>query len=73
MVNILLGNNPYVSDGAFQFINILSGFVQLNPKFLGKLCLVEGMSEIDQHFIHYSHAGAVSIILFGFVLVATYS
>ena len=73
MVNILLSSNPYISDGAFQFVNILSGFAQLNPRFLGKLCLVEGMSGIDQLFIHYSHAGAISVMLFGFVLVAKYS
>jgi len=73
MVNILLSINRYISDGAFQFIYILSGFAQLNPKFLGKLCLVEGMSGVDQRFIHYSHAGAVSVMLFGFVLVAKYS
>ncbi|XP_065901702.1 uncharacterized protein [Dysidea avara] len=73
MVNILLSNNPYISDGAFQFINTLSGFAQLNPKFLEKLCLVEGMSGIDQLFIHYFHAGAVSVMLFGFVIVAKYS
>ena len=67
MVNILLSNNPYISDGAFQFINTLSGFAQLN---LGKLCLVEG---IDQLFIHYFHASTVSVMLFGFMIVAKYS
>ena len=73
MVAILLSTNPYISDGAFQFISILSGFAQLNPQFLGKLCLVRGMSGIDQLFIHYSHAVAVSLLLFGIVLAAKYS
>ena len=70
MVNILLSNNPYISSAAFQFLNILSGFVQLAPAFLGKLCLVQGLSGIDQLFIHYSHAAAISVVLIAFVVVA---
>ena len=70
MVNILLSSNAYISNGAFQFIIILSGFAQLVPKFLGQLCLVEGLSGIDQLFIHYSHAAAVSVILVAFVIAA---
>jgi len=70
MVAILLNNNPYISSGAAQFINILSGIAQLNPQFLGKLCLLREMSGIDQLFIHYSHAVAVSILLCGFVVAA---
>ena len=70
MVNILLSSNAYISNGAFQFIIILSGFTQLAPKFLGQLCLVEGLSGIDQLFIHYSHATAVSVILVAFVVAA---
>ena len=68
MVAILLNNNPYISSGAAQFINILSGIAQLNPQFLGKLCLLRGISGIDQLFIHYSHAVAVSSLLCGFVV-----
>ena len=70
MVAILLSNNPYISSGAAQFINILSGIAQLNPQFLGKLCLTRRMNGIDQLFIHYSHACAVSILLYGFVVAA---
>ena len=70
MVNILLSNNPYISSGAAQFINILSGIAQLNPQFLGNLCLTREMNGIDQLFIHYSHAGAVSVLLYGFVVAA---
>ncbi|XP_065890703.1 uncharacterized protein [Dysidea avara] len=73
MVDILLSINPYISDGAFQFINILSSFAQLTPRFLGQLCLVEGMSGIDQLFIHYCHAVAVSLLLLVFVFAARYS
>jgi len=70
MVGILLSNNPYISDGAMIFINILSGFTQLTPRFLGQLCLAQGLSGIDQLFFHYCHAIAVSLFLIAFVLVA---
>jgi len=70
MVDILLSNNPYISSGAFQFISILSGFAQLAPKFLGQLCLVEGLSGIDQLFIHYSHTAAISVVFIAFVIAA---
>ena len=63
MISFLLGNNPYVSDDAFQFVSVLSSFAQLTPQFLGKLCFVKGLSGIDQLFIHYSHAVAVSLLL----------
>ena len=70
MVGILLNNNPYVSYGAFQFASIISSFAQLTPQFLGKLCLVKGLSGIDQLFIHYSHAVGVSLLLL-LIVVAT--
>ena len=70
IVGILLDNNPYVSDGAFQFVSILSSFAQLAPHFLGRLCFVTGLSGIDQLFIHYSHAVAVSLLLLLIVVAA---
>ena len=70
MVGILLNNNPYVSDGAFQFVSVLSSFAQLTPQFLGKLCFVKGLSGIDQLFIHYSHAVGVSLLLLLIVVAA---
>ena len=70
VVGILLDNNPYVSNGAFQFISVLSSFAQLSPQFLGKLCFVKGLSGIDQLFIHYSHAVAVSLLTLLIVLAA---
>ena len=70
MIGILLNNNPYVSDGAFQFISVLSSFAQLSPQFLGKLCFIKGLSGIDQIFIHYSHAVAVSLLLLLIVVAA---
>ena len=73
MVGILLNNNPYVSDGAFQFTTVLSSFAQLTPQFLGKLCFVKGLNGIDQLFIHYSHAVGVSLLLLLIVVAARYS
>ena len=70
MVGILLDNNPYISDGVFQFFSVLSSFAQLSPQFLGQLCFVTGLSGIDQLFIHYSHAVAVSILTLVIVLAA---
>ena len=70
MVGILLNNNPYISDGAFQFASVLSSFAQLTPQFLGKLCFVKGLSGIDQLFIHYSHAVGVSLLLISMVVAA---
>ena len=63
MVGILLNNNPYVSDGAFQFVSVMSSSAQMTPQFLGRLCFVKGLSGIDQLFIHYSHAVGVSLLL----------
>ena len=70
MISFLLGNNPYVSDDAFQFVSVLSSFAQLTPQFLGELCFVKGLSGIDQLFIHYSHAVAVSLLLLLIVVAA---
>ena len=71
IVDILLGNN--ISDDVFQLVAILSSFAKLTPQLFGQLCLVEGLSGIDQLFIHYSHALAVSLILLIIVLVTRYS
>ena len=71
IVDILLGSN--ISEDVFQFVAVLSSFAKLTPQLFGRLCLVEGLSGIDQQFIHYSHALAVSLILLIIVLVARYS
>ena len=70
IIRILLDNNPNYSDGIFQFASVLSSFAQLTPQLLGKLCFVKGLSGIDQLFIHYSHAIAVSLLLLLIVVVA---
>ena len=73
IVDILLDNNPYISDTVFQVITVLSSFAKLTPQLFGQLCLVKGLSGIDQQFIHYSHALAVSLILLAVVLITKYS
>ena len=71
IVDILLVSD--VSEETFHLVSILSSFAKLTPQLFGQLCLVEGLSGIDQQFIHYSHALAVSLILLIIVLVARYS
>jgi len=70
LVSILLNNNPYLSDGAFLCVSILSSFAQLIPQFLGQLCLAKGLDGIDQLFIHYTHALAISLIILFIVRAA---
>ena len=73
IIRILLDNNPNLSNGVFQFASVLSSFAQLTPQFLGELCFVEGLSGIDQLFIHYSHAIGVSLLLVLIVVAARWS
>ena len=72
MVVVLLHDNPDMTDNdkVFRIVSVLSSFAQLSPKFLGKLCFMKGLSGIDQIFIHYFHAAAVSLLVLGFVVVA---
>jgi len=73
IVDLLIGDNLYISNGVFQTVTLLSSFAKLSPQFLGKLCLVEGMSGIDQLFIHYCHPIAILIMLIVIAVVARYS
>ena len=70
IVDIFLDDNPYITDGVFQLVAILSSFAKLSPQLFGKLCFVKGLSRIDQQFIHYSHAVAVSLFLVVIILLA---
>ena len=70
IVGVLLKSNPYISDGAFQFVSVLSSFAQLSPQFLGELCFVKDLSGIDQLFIHYIHPVGVSLLLLFIILAA---
>ena len=71
IVDILLVND--VSEEVYYLGSTLSSFAKLTPPLFGELCLVKGLSGIDQQFIHYSHALAVSLILLIIVLVTKYS
>ena len=63
MVDILLSERLYSSQGLFTFVSIMSSISKVTPQFLGQLCLVTDMSGIDQQFIHYVHPLAVAIII----------
>ncbi|XP_065893433.1 uncharacterized protein [Dysidea avara] len=63
MLDILLDQNLYVSQGLFTVVSIMSSAAKVTPQFLGQLCLVKNMSGIDQQVIHYVHPLAVTIIV----------
>ena len=75
MLDLLLTHtdNIYLSEGMYTTVSAVSSVAKLIPQFLGKLCLVEDMDEIDQQFIHYIHPIAVSFILILISLVAKQS
>ena len=72
-MDVLLGNDLFISDGVFQLVAVLSSFAKLTPQIFGSLCFVKGLSGIDQQFINYIHVIAVSLILFGISRAAKYS
>lgn len=63
VVDLFVSNELPISNGMMQFIEILSGLVNLTPRFLGSLCLVKGLSGIDQQFIHYVHPVAMTLLI----------
>ena len=63
IIDILLGETLQSNDGLYQFVTIFSSVAKLLPQFLGQLCFVEGMSGIDQQFVHYLHPLAVLLIV----------
>ena len=63
ILDILMSQASFTSNGLFMNINILSSLAKLTPQFLGQLCLVRNMSGIDQQFIHYVHPIMISLIL----------
>ena len=73
MVDVLLSEYLCIPNGLYITINIMYSIVKLTPQFLGKLCLVRGLSGIDQTFIHYVHPLAVSLILVMIVMLARIS
>ena len=63
IIDILISQASFTSNGLYTTINILSSLAKLTPQFLGQLCLVRNMSGIDQQFIHYVHPIMISLIL----------
>jgi len=73
IVDVLMGNYLYTTDGIFHLVAVISSFAKLIPQFIGKFCFIEGLSGIDQQFLNYIHAIGVSILLFGISKAAKYS
>ena len=63
LVDILLSQHADQSNGLHITLTIMSSIAKVTPRFLGKLCLFENMSGIDQQFIHYTHPLAILVIL----------
>ena len=70
IVDILLSQLLFISNGLYTTVNIMSSLAKLTPQFLGQLCLVQNMSGIDQQFIHYVHPTVISLILILIIMVA---
>ena len=70
IVDILLNQNLQASRGLYLTVSIMSSFSKITPQFLGELCLITGMSGIDQQFIHYIHPSAIIVILMAITLLA---
>ena len=62
-IDILFGEVSLLTENMHQFVIILSSAAKLIPQFLGQLCLTEGLSGIDQQFIHYLHPFAILLLL----------
>ena len=70
ILDIILNPNLQATRGLYLTVNIMSSFSKITPQFLGELCLLTGMSGIDQQFIHYIHPSAVILILVMISLLA---
>ena len=70
VVDILLSQILFISNGLYTTVNIMSSLAKLTPQFLGQLCLVQNMSGIDQQFIHYVHPTVISLILIMIIMLA---
>ena len=70
VVDILLGQVLFISNGLYTTVSIMSSLAKLTPQFLGQLCLVQNMSGIDQQFIHYVHPTVISLILIMIIMLA---
>ena len=74
VVGILLGQILNYSN-SFDIIEIIiSSVVKLSPRFLGKLCFLQGfMSGIDQYTLHYIYSTGILLILFIASVIAKHS
>ena len=70
VVDILLSQILYISNGLHATVSIMSSLAKLTPQFLGQLCFIRNMSGIDQQFIHYVHPLAVLLILITISMLA---
>ena len=62
IVDILLSQNWFLSNKKlYTLINVMSSITKITPQFLGQLCFIQGMSGIDQQFVHYIHSLAASL------------
>ena len=73
ILDALLNQTLYLSQWLLTTFNTVASIFKITPQFLGQLCLVKGMSGIDQHFLHYVHPFAVSLILLTIILLARVS
>ena len=70
IVGILLSQRLQGFRELFLAVNIISSFTTITPRFLGELCLITGMSGIDQQIIHYLHPLAIIITLIAISFLA---
>ena len=63
ILDVIIDNNSFVSEGLIDFISVLSALFNLSPIFIGKLCLSDKIEGIDQQFIHYIHPLAIVLLL----------
>ena len=63
MLDILVTQNSYQSQGLFTAVSSLSSLVKITPQFLGQFGLVKSIGGIDQQFIHYTHPLTVSVMI----------
>ena len=74
VVDILLGHILNYSSSFDVLVIVISSVVKLSPRFLGKLCFLQGgMSGIDQYALHYIHPTGILLILFILSVVARHS
>ena len=73
MMDVMMNRISNYSQSLFFLLKIISSIFNVVPGFLGRLCLVSGMSGIDQQVIHYVHPIAIFVILTLLKLLAAIS